>query len=160
MNRDDWRAGMEHEAASVDDERWAEQTRLAADRLHFARTWGRAALAFAGLAAAQVLFVQVAWGTQTPPAPFWPALMWTFAAVGLALGFLRLSPLTVVAAAPVYLPAAWLATLALQGTLGAGALRSPGFDDEGITVLMVLAANGAYLGQFLRHGQAPRSAVK
>ena len=77
--------------------------------------------------------------------------MWAFAAVGLGLGFLLFSPLTVLTAAPVFLPAAWLVTLALQGKLGAGAVSSPGLPMESITVLMVLAAKGAYIGQFLRH---------
>jgi len=51
-------------------------------------------------------------------------------------------------------------TLALQWTLAEAALTSPGFPDEGVTVLAVLAGNGATLIHLLQRKQTTPIAVR
>ncbi|MFC3834590.1 MULTISPECIES: hypothetical protein [Deinococcus] len=141
MTPEDWKKGMENEAASVEDAGWALETQVAAHRF-----WWRAAITagamFALIGAVQVLVVHVSWRNATP-AGLWFGIMITVALVGAALGALRTGVLEVGVGALAYLPGAWLTVVALQAVLGDVAPRDPGFVDEAVTVLAVIAACAA-----------------
>lgn len=145
MTPDDWRKGMENEAASVEDLEWAGRTRRAAQRFQ-RRSALSAAVIFALMGAAQVLLLHISWPHQQP-VQLWLGVMGTVAVAtaALTLGRRGLAPLAAGVGALAYLPGAWLAVLLLQGLLGDAAPHSPGFIDGDVALLAVTAASAAGL---------------
>ncbi|SEI84462.1 hypothetical protein SAMN04488058_10228 [Deinococcus reticulitermitis] len=137
MKRDDWQRAMEHEAATVPDPKWAEETRWSALRYRWSDLPGPA-LCFALLAAAQVILF-----AADPPEQLWLGVMLAVGALSCGLGVRGHHPFVVGAASLIYFPAAWL-TVALMQWLGSG-VTSPGVDDMGWIVLAVLAMNATGL---------------
>lgn len=129
---------MHNEADSVDDRKWAMQTKLAAGRFGW-RGAGVAAAVFAGLGVGLVGLTQFFWQHDAPD-QLWLGVMVGSGVLGALLGLRRVGPLEAGAGALAFLPGAWLAVVALQATLGDAAPRDPGVADQGVTVLAVIAA--------------------
>lgn len=138
MTPEDWKRAMEHEASSVADPRWADETRRAAGNMWW-RDLPVPLLFFAALAAGQVVLF-----AASPPEQLWLGVMLAVGALSFCLGLAGRHPWAVGAASLVYFPAAWQTVLLMQG-LGMGRVSSPGVDDAGWTVLAVLALNSAGL---------------
>ncbi|SMB90716.1 hypothetical protein SAMN00790413_00872 [Deinococcus hopiensis KR-140] len=109
----------------------------AAGHLQFARTWGLTARVFTGRAALSPVLARPDVDLRR---------------CRLGSDFFRFASLTVCWTPRPPLCPRWLVTLAPQWKLGAGTLLSPGFAPP---VLVVLAANGAAVGQFLRYRWPP-----
>lgn len=137
MTPDEWKAAMKNEAASVDDPDWALHTARAVRRLG-ARNALHSALVFAGLGAAQVFLVQFVWATE-PPAQLWLSVMLAVIGAALVLAWREQRILRVAAGSLAYFPGAWLSVLALQHWAPLRALSSPGLEEAGAVVLVVLA---------------------
>nr|RIY02331.1 hypothetical protein D3W47_14405 [Deinococcus sp. RM] len=141
MMPDEWRAAMQNEASSVNDQKWAAQTRLAAGRFGW-RGAGLSAAVFAALGMGMVLLTQFFW-LHDAPAGLWPGVMVGSGVLGALLGLRRVGPLEAGAGALAFPPGAWLAVVVLQAVLGDAAPRDPGVADQGATVLAVIAACAA-----------------
>ncbi len=150
MTPEEWRQGMENEAVSVQDSRWAMETRLAANRFGWRQALS-AAVVFALLGAAQELLLSLVFRAQGDSLPdqLWPGVLAVAFALGSGLGRWRFGPLEAGAGALAFLPGAWLFVVGLQafpnGPLGAP--NSPAFDNNDVFALAVLAALGAALAQ-------------
>ncbi|GGR83248.1 hypothetical protein [Deinococcus sedimenti] len=142
MTPDEWTTGMHNEASSVNDRKWATQTRLAAGRFWW-RGVGVAAAVFAALGVGVVL-TQFLWRHDAQDG-LWPGVMILSGVVGAALGARRVMALEAGAGALAFLPGAWLAVVALQAVLGNAAPFTPisGVSDEAGPVLAVIAACAA-----------------
>lgn len=134
---------MHNEADSVDDRKWAMQTKLAAGRFGW-RAAGLAAAVFAGLGVGLVGLTQFFWQHDAPD-QLWLGVMVGSSVLGALLGLRRVGPLEAGAGALAFLPGAWLAVVVLQATLGNAALFTPiiGVSNEGVAVLAVIAACAA-----------------
>ncbi|GGN29300.1 hypothetical protein [Deinococcus daejeonensis] len=132
---------MQNEASSVNDQKWAAQTRLAAGRFGW-RGAGLSAAVFAALGMGMVLLTQFFW-LHDAPAGLWPGVMLGSGVLGALLGLRWVGPLEAGAGALAFLPGAWLGVVVLQAVLGDAAPRDPGVADQGVTVLAVIAACAA-----------------
>ncbi len=134
---------MQNEASSVNDQKWAAQTRLAAGRFGW-RGAGVSAAVFAALGMGMVLLTQFLWQHDTPHA-LWLGVMILSGMIGALLGLRRVGPLEAGTGALAFLPGAWLTVVALQAALGDAATFTPisGVSDESGPVLAVIAACAA-----------------
>ncbi|GAA0500461.1 hypothetical protein [Deinococcus depolymerans] len=132
---------MQNEASSVNDQKWAAQTRLAAGRFGW-RAAGLAAAVFAALGVGVVLLSQFLWRHDAPDG-LWLGVMILSGVGGALLGTQRLGALEAGAGALAFLPGAWLAVVVLQAALGDAAPRDPGVADQWATVLAVIVACAA-----------------
>lgn len=132
---------MHNEADSVNDREWAMETKLAAGRFGW-RGAGVSAAVFAALGVGVVLLSQFL-SRHDAPDGLWLGVMVGSGVVGALLGTRRVGPLEAGAGALAFLPGAWLTVVVLQATLGDTAPNNPGMDDQGVTVLAVIAACAA-----------------
>ncbi|UBV43917.1 hypothetical protein LAJ19_06810 [Deinococcus taeanensis] len=153
MTPEEWQRGMRNEAANVTDQQWIMETHWAAGRFN-GRQSLRAAVAFALLGSALVLLNAFSW-QQERPAQLWLGVMTVTGVVGTLLGARRVGALEAGAGALAFLPGAWLTVVALQAIFGHHAPASPGFENEAVTTLAVIAAGAASVVRSLRPPALP-----
>lgn len=156
MTPDDWKTGMENEAASVEDLEWAWETTITPSR-RVVRLVLVSSSVFGLMGMAQVLLLQFGWRSHLPDG-LWTGVMIGVALLSTWLGTHGFSALEAGVGALAYVPGAWLAVVLLQGWLGVNALTWPGVPDEGAVVLGVLAMNAAGMVQVLRRRSSSASA--
>ncbi|KEF34148.1 hypothetical protein RDMS_08675 [Deinococcus sp. RL] len=148
---------MEHEAASVEDQGWARETRRAAWLLGWPRAVGVSAAVFAALGCGQVTGLLL-WPQAQAWPHLWTATMLAVGALSLVLGRCGVRDWAVALGTAAFLPAAWMTVLTLQALWPTQAPMTPGFSDDSfrIAVLMVIAWNGAGLAHRLSDLRPPR----
>ncbi|PTA69590.1 hypothetical protein [Deinococcus arcticus] len=151
---------MENEAASVQDSRWALETRLAANRFGWRQALSAGVL-FALLGAVQELLISLLLRVHgySLPEHLWIGVLAVAFVLGVGLGRWRFGALEAGAGALAYLPGAWLFVVGVQALPGSllALPNSPAFDNHDVFALAVLAALGARLGQtWAQQGRAAR----
>lgn len=157
MRLDEWQEAMEHEAASVEDQGWARETRRAAWALGWPRAIGLSAAVFAALGCGQVTALLLWPQAQTWP-PLWTVTMLAVGGLALGLGRCGFPAWAVALGTAAFLPAGWTTVLTLQALWPTQAPTTPGFSDDGfrVAVLMVIALNSAGLARSLADLRFPR----
>lgn len=131
MRPEEWRRGMENEAASVEDAGWAKEARGAARRLsfrHFLVSFLLSLLALEVLALAVTGYATGgAFGFLEPVGGFPYGLVTSVAALGISylLGRARMAPVAVAAASALFPVLTWLSSALITVPLAPGADAVP-----------------------------------
>ena len=138
MRGEEWQEGMENEAASVTDARWAREARLAA-------FWEMFRSVAFGFALAGVLSV-----LTDPPGSEWGTAHGMPIGCGLVLGWQGKNPLAVAVCCALFVPAAWLTVLLMQWLTPGHAPSQPPLNDWLGLTMPALGFTATHLGALLR----------
>lgn len=139
MTPDDWQKAMENEAASVEDTVWARTLRRQIHLQNMLPDLLSASLWFALVALIQVLLVQFRFKTASPSG-LWEGILCFTALVSAVMAWQGRSWISVSLGTLVYFPVAWLTVVTLQWIKPGRAVLSPGITEQGIWILLPLAA--------------------